>query len=537
MKKNLIIYIGKPKQRYISQIKITKKLKSTLKELDNEKKKTELLEKVETLEPRIILIEAREQEEELFNFLLLIKSHSRTKNTIIIAIFPQKYHAEECSTIYASGVQYGFIADEEEERAINDIGILMDSSKFTPIRYALAQDLSIPTNVIFSGKIAHIVNSQELDVELPLFLEKSSIIEASLNLGNEINFKYFKVIKTNKLYPQSCFPHSARLKILFKGDPNLDSEIVGEMTSQKDFSKFLTNMKKNTPQRDDRFLIIDSRLKTFSGLIQKLNSNNYFIKICNSYLDFEKSLLNFSPQIIYFQIDPIPENAKKDEILKLNSTEALSKLIQRTKLDHNYSPYIFVFNDKSKTHAYRKAYGYKNIVVHEKPFELKYLFLTAVEYQKFYTEQDSSSLIHLKPFDERNLIEIDGEILITDISENQIIFLFKGKLDEFSTFKIGNPLNVHVTIIPSDPPKLGREGYNRYIGLISNSDEKDKKELRKLTNLLIKFEFSKDKAFAIKSVHDLREETLKAKAIELEKMRTRQKIEYERKKKKARRKL
>ncbi len=517
-----IIYLGDHKQVSLDTEALKSTLKCRFKILNYDKEFQTLFTNIISFSPDVILIEITNVDSDLLSFLILLKSHSKLKSSRIIAIFPDKNNLDQYSDIYSFGVEYGFIAGEESNKIIGDIGIFLDSSKYKPTPYAQAKNLYIPANSQFLAKVSHL-SEDDLFIETSLLLKENDCIEATLNFDESLSLKFFKVIQNSYFLPRSCFSSSAKLKILYEGDADLKSEVVGKLSSKKDVINFLANIKPQSYLRNDPALIIDNRPDTLANLIYELNVNNRYIKITNSYSDFEDQFSIFLPQIICFQMDLETEDMAEDDCLRVNGPTTFNLLIQKIKSISGYDPYILVFHEKSRNQAYRKAHSYEKIIVNKKSFELNYLSMIIDEFQK--NHPVSGDVIYLKPPDPKTIIKIHKELIITSISENQLTFLYEGDLNTYSTFKLSDPLNIYVTIIPSDQVLESKKSHKHYLGLITNTSEEEKMELRKLVNLLIKVELSEGETFTLKSVRDLREDIIKSKTLELKKMRIVQKTE------------
>ena len=164
-------------------------------------------------------------------------------------------------------------------------------------------------------------------------------------------------------------------------------------------------------------------------------------------------------------------------------------------------------------------------MVNKKSFALDYVTMIVNEFQK--NKPVGTDTKYLIPPDERTLFNIHNKIVLTSISENKVTFLFAGTLKDFATLRIPDPLNIYVTVIPSNLPTEGvPAGHNHYTGLISNTSEKEKMELRKLVNLLIKLNLDEESPLILKSVKELTEDGIESKSLELEIIREEQKKAY-----------
>lgn len=512
MKTNSIFYLGDISNLHvpIDELKVVFDAKVQHQTFNDDFQ--DLFKKLCKLRPKVLIIEAFNISSDFLSFLLLLKEHSSTKETKIVCIFPDKDNLSLYSDIYAFGVEYGLVTGEEKEKLISDIGLFIDPIKFRPTQYAMASGLKVPSPVYFQGKISSFT-AEKINIESALNLNPGDKIEAFFNLHKNMNCKYYKVEEKNCFIPKSYFKHTYGLKILFPGDEDLNSEIVGEMTTKEQFSRIFNGFRQSEFTRNDHALIIDSRVETISELVFELNKSNKFVKLANSYLQFEEQLKLFRPQIICYQMQVVPSDASDEEKLNYNGVESFNRLIQSIKSTIDYTPYIIVFNDRSRSEAYRKAYSYEQLLTNTSSFELKYLNILMDNLQKHY--EVKLDTVYLSPPNKNTIFEIQDEIIITSLSENKMTFYYKGELDEFTTLRIGRPLNIYLTVVKL-PEELPAEGdLKQYFAIISNTNEKEKMEIRRLVNILMKLELEAGEEFVLKSVKDLQEDIIQKKVKEL----------------------
>jgi hypothetical protein len=255
-----------------------------------------------------------------------------------------------------------------------------------------------------------------------------------------------------------------------------------------------------------------------------MNVNSQFIKVSNTYQNIEAQFKTFKPQIICYQMQQESDDMADDDRLRINGIVTFNLMLNHIRSIANYNPFVLVFNQSSRSQAYRKAYNYDKIIVNKKPFELDYLAMLMDEYQSH--SKASDEVKYLKPPDKNTTVEINSHIILTSISENIVTFLFEGELPPYSTFKVSDPLNIYITVVPNETALETKPNYSYYHGFISNTNEEDKMKLRKLVNILIKAELAESEIIALKSVEDLQEDIIRDKVAELEHLREKQRLAY-----------
>lgn len=519
MNKYTITYIGTPENIPITQEDLLSKFNCHLKKFEYiEDKLQSLLESIIKINPQIIMIEVNNLNNDFLNLLLLLKSHSKLKRSLIVALFPDKNGSDKYEDIYSFGIDYGFIISEEKERMLNDLEFLLNPSGSSPAQYAQVKNLKIPAEVTFLSKISHITE-ENLFIETSLPLSINQEIKAKLKLDSETCLRKFKVTKLNNFLARSCFTLTAQIKALPQ------EEVTSTHNSNnKSFKSLYQKLECIFFKRNDPALIIDHLLYTFARLVGEMNVNNQFIKISNNYLNIENQFAIFKPQIICFQMQQEADDMAEDERLRLNGVTTFTKMLNLIKSIANYNPFILIFNQNSRSQAYRKAYDYNNIIVNKNQFELYTLTMLMEEFQNHRNE--SQKIKYLKPPEESTKVEIINDIIITSLSENIITFHIRETLPSYSTFKISDPLNIYVTVVPDESQREVMPNMSHHFGFISNTNEEDKMRLRKLVNLLIRAELEDSEIFTLKSITELQEDIIKEKIKVLKKTREEQRRAY-----------
>jgi hypothetical protein len=469
------------------------------------------------LKPKVLLIEVIRVNADFLSFLLLIKSHTALKKTKVVAIFGDRRESEEQSDIYSFGVDIGFVLGEDEDKFIGDIKFLLSQEGQDIFEYATAGNLFVPTEVSFLSKVSHLdKNTVYLESSLNLF--ENDLVEGGFNF-KRLNLRYFKVQQKNSFLPRSYFSNTYELSIQF--NPNSEDVSRDKLTNGVLYDRYLHKVRGKALLRNDPVLVFDRRVETFSDLIHELNVNNRFIKISDSVQDMAPQIKIFRPEIICYQMEEEKNTLSEEENLSFIGRASFTKLLATVKSIPNYNPYLVVFNDRSRSKAYRKAYGHDKIIVNKKDFDLEYLYMLLEEYQK--ANEPVKEQYFFRPPDKTTLFSVFDNIVITSLSENKINFIYNGVLNDYTTFRVFGALNIFVTVVPQQGNPIKKSGGLEYCGLVTNTDESDRMELRKLVNLLIQMNSSPENPLVLKSVKDLREDFLHLKLQELHDMREEQK--------------
>ncbi len=476
-----------------------------------------LLEKIIKKKPNLIIIQLSKVSTELYSFLLVIKSHTNLESTRIVAIFDNEDNLFQFSDIYSFGVDFGFLESEEEDKILADLGSLLNPNENTPLAYARAKNLNIPVSVKFLAKLTAF-HRDCLSIESSLKLSANDFFEAQSFFNENFTLKYFQVQKVDRSIARSFFSHTYDVKLIRKQSVIEENFSSSELnTSQSLVDKYFDTYTPVENYRNDRALIIDSRVETHFTFAKLLNEKNKFYKLVNTLEDIEL-VAKFRPEVISFQI----EHNISDEFAKLaNDTDAFNKLISAIARIKDYDPVVIVFGERSRSEAYQKAYNYKKIIVHQHDFKIQYLDILIKGLQEHRVVHQRNS-IFLCPPDRRSVFKIVKDIRLTSLSENLVTFTSEFEIPDFNTFMIDLPFNFYITVFPLGLELDSQKGLYHYHGLISNVSEEAKSELRQIVNHLIKESPGEDIEFEFKSIKDINKDAIQMRSKEIKEEREKQ---------------
>lgn len=521
MSKYSITYVGKHKDIDIYQDKYSRFKDCTFRKLVcSPLDFDQIFEAIVKSRPDILLLEINKVTNELLSFLLLLKGHQNI-TTRVMALFTSKEDVNLHFDVYAFGIEYGFLYEEEIQRVMDDLFYLLDSKSYKLSEFATVYGIKVSTQANFLSKVSHIT-SRNFYIETSMQEKEGDIIEAKQYLVGDNKLKFFRIIQTDCFYPRSFFKKTLQLENIFE-ENKYGVDFVGKLFTQNEYQLIFNQLcGDDIFLRNDAALIIDSRLMTHYKLFDELNRFNRFIKITQNFRGFEDYFNKFLPQIICFQMEPEEESSDDNELFSKNGKTAFARVITKVKSQVGYTPYIIVFNEKSRGQAYQKAYNYSKIMTFPNNFKVSFLKMMMDEYQSHINNDHSTK--YISPPSKNALFEITKQITITSLSENKITFLFKGNLDYFTSFRIYGPLNIFVTVVPQLEREKISHGVKEYLGLISYTNEKEKMELRQLVNLFMGLDRNSDETLEFLSADELREDIIRAKNKELQRLRKEQKV-------------
>ena len=138
MEKNTILYIGNEQRLPFHSDEVEKDLNCKFEVVEYTDVFEELFDKILYINPSMIILEVDNVVNQTFGFLLLLKSHSKIKNTYLIIKFPNKDSSDQFSDIYSFGVDYAFLENEEKARVLNDLAIIISPAESDSLLFAKA---------------------------------------------------------------------------------------------------------------------------------------------------------------------------------------------------------------------------------------------------------------------------------------------------------------------------------------------------------------------------------------------------------------
>ena len=156
MEQKKIIYIGESDAFPVSVDELKKELSCKFKQIPFKEDFNSLLKSILKSIPGLILIRIEKVDNSLLNFLLLIKSYSKLANLRVIGLFSDKDSLNLYSDIFSFGMDYAIISGEEKDRIMSDFKCILSPDSAESIRFATAEQLDIPTKILFPAKISHI---------------------------------------------------------------------------------------------------------------------------------------------------------------------------------------------------------------------------------------------------------------------------------------------------------------------------------------------------------------------------------------------
>ena len=350
---------------------------------------------------------------------------------------------------------------------------------------------------------------------------------------------FLRLKQRNEFYPRSYFQGGHEFEILFQTKEHEELDLYEQLPLPKEFEEYFEQGKNKFHERNDHVLIIDHRLETHQKVLPELSGNDYYIKITDNIQNMEEDLPRFLPIIICYQMQAESEDHTEEEKQLMNGISSFITLMETINRTKDYHPYILIFNDASRGKAYQKAHNYDRILVNKKDFEIHHLEMVVRGFQSNTSPNNGPNnnsdqkVLFLKPPDPLTLLEVEKDIVIHLLSENKMVFSSDAEMGVYSTFRIPSPLNLYVTVIPTEQSVVIPKAKGKlYLGLLCSTSEVEKMELRRLVNLLIQVESSSDEPLEFKTSLELREDRIKQMQEELVKEREEQEEDYKEKKKK-----
>ena len=459
-KRKEIIYYGNDEEFYnnISSFYSNKKLKVRVKYIEEAE---DLINEISSREIYSIIIDFTSYQDLISYRKLLKKIHIIRKslfvNSIpIIGLFKDKNIIEKNRNLFSLGLTAPYIKGVDEVRLFHDIYSLSFEETISNIDYAKAKFTDTFTDVKFPLSLTQINNSyMKVETDFPTDLDK-------INLNISLDIDYL-----NKEFPIEDKSKSSFYNYIYQY--HLEIPFIGPWDSPEDNDIFEDSFEQwiNNNFNDNTYsgkILVYSKDILLDKLLSFSNKNYIDLKYVNNLESFQKICKDENFDAIFFNLDDSPQGQEKEY-------EHFSKIVGYLK----NNPVVTFFNSKSSKSAIVKTLDYESIIVSK----------NKIDYQ---TISGSISLLSNK---KKNLSEedqffsykygsikkggsINSRIKVNSLTERKIVFESESKLSSYSLFKIYEPLELYILIIP--PENETKE--NEYIGLVLGGSESDYEKLR-----------------------------------------------------------
>lgn len=514
MKKKSILYLGQSKKFndffYSDVQKKSLQLDYELIEFNyhDNSQLPEIVDILFTNYPSLIFLEVLKFDKEIINFLLMIKFHSKLRQVKIFTCFSDQENLYELEDLYSFGLEYGYLQDEEAKVVFTDALYLSEYQEIELLEFATVNSIRVPAQIYSLAKM-NSISGDHLYLESSIPMIESNNVNIQFKNFPEYKHTRFKVVSTESFQPRSLFSYSSSIRPIDEDENYLSNNIPYKEIE-------------GTYPRNERILVIDNRDETFKKLIPYLNTKENNLNITDTLDDYQVKLKKLIPQIIFYQMQEEADDLDPEEVSRLNGPTSFQKLVFLINQIPGYNPYILIFNENSRTRAYRKAFRYDAMITNSNNFKLSHIEFILKGYMKN-KPLDSNRSYFFSP-DKRTVALIELEITITSLSEHYITFLYEENLQHFSSLRLNTPsFSTYLTIIPPTRELEKKGTQSHHMAILTNTSEKEKMEIRKLVNMMLKLAIDEKTEFSLRSVDELRSEIILAKKEELDEQRTQEK--------------
>lgn len=457
----------------------------------------DLAEKIIETSPHLVVIDfsklTREKEtiNQLINALLIIKRHHLYKPIPIFAVFTTLEEFEELKFISSSGLfTYSHIKGENDETFFHDSFYIAYEENARFPKFAIASNLGLPHYFYAPSSITGIGDTS-FQIESDIEAQIDEDIEARVDLFPEFKVKTFDVSFKEDSSIHYDYLYNAEFRIPFAGPWD---EITEDSLQKDTFDTWLDFNKDKLDKTHGNILVVTNStdfLLPFSQY-QKPNVNLYFTSHLSVGLEIMKVL---KPNLIIFSFDDLhDEDGDFDIPGRLpNSLNTLTQVISFIKSIQEYIPVIVTFNNPSSSEAIQKVFGYNSILSSptEITMELVQQLLDNFE-ENYISRMDTEGSFKFKLTDNRRIIDIKREMIVTSITEHEITFLSEYEIPYYTLIKFDQPFEMFTTIIPPIRQLENQGNRKHYMGIIHTVSEVELQKLRQFVNYLI---FKRPKEF------------------------------------------
>lgn len=318
---------------------------------------------------------------------------------------------------------------------------------------------------------------------------------------NKDYVSFFKLIYCN----------DARLEEEFKDMLEMMPKRTVEAMNEDDFQRQKITLKKNLDKKamikiknwlkknvfgnspkKNRVLIIDSKMtyfKEFNELGKLESEENVSIRAITHLKNADKELKKFMPDIIIYNFD---EGTRKtaDRAYVKNGATTLARVInaiKRNKLDETV---LVGFSCQFTIESIKESSGFQKIIGTPDKLNLEMISKFVNLYNKKqkikeqYQDKSKELMTHyFDKYDRKHYVEFARSCKIMRFSENMIELECDQKLPYYTPFKVTNPWNVWLTLVPDNIVENRKNtGYYRYKALIHSLNESQREKIRREVN-------------------------------------------------------
>lgn len=165
-----------------------------------------------------------------------------------------------------------------------------------------------------------------------------------------------------------------------------------------------------------------------------------------------------------------------------NNEVILQKLIKKIQSLEGYQPYILVFNNQFDGEKFKSESGYSQILFHNGEVDLDTVKNMASKLDQKLEISSSGEQVFLSHSELSSLIFMKREVRVVSLTESVLYFESPTEVPMWSVFKVMNPVQMLLTVVPHKKEGKFSSIKNCYRCLINGVGEVEKSHLRQLIN-------------------------------------------------------
>lgn len=454
-----------------------------------------IIHKIILDQPAIIYIEFTNHTKEYLHLARVLCRLNSTKNIAIVGLVDQKAEPSMIHEVFLTGVKINHIKSGEMHGVVFDAMAMAFPEKTEEHKFAAPQ-LNDETYLYGQVKISK-VNESKIIIETNRPLDSNEEIKLHNHWCDKL-----AIIPSNRMFVVSQwseglfynFQYGAELEFAYvdvleaaEGESQavLDKREALALEQLEEAKEKLTTWieenKTESSPKSTRLLVIEQELSFYNDQ-ERADQYPYIIR-CQPYLEDEVAEVNkIRPQLIFFQLqDEAKENEEESTAQSIpitNTDKALKRLMQAISTIENYQPFVVVFNCNISSQQAQSFFKYDKILTYNASLKPNIVIQMADMLNKKFEskyQQSNQDAIILDKNNPASIAEIMLPAKIMKISEADVTIECNHHLEEYSTYRMNNPVDMYVTIVPSK----NKMNPGQYYGLLNGISENDKMKLRK----------------------------------------------------------
>lgn len=424
-----------------------------------------------------------------YTILKIIKSHPALNNPMIVLRYENKAEWLDSGDLLQMGVSYASLNGEELEKFFKEIAYLFLGSKTMGVMHATVKQLDIGVRFFHRVPLKELSQKEILLGSYVQFKPEEPYMFIS-EKKKFTSFTPLMVTEQKEVKPDHFYRYLTKVQFPKDSETTFD-QITG-------FDEIWMNDKIAT--RKDKILIVSQDPDHYPFYSFHLTDLEIAFRM-TSYDPSQLELVSsYKPDLIFIATQAVKsQNEAGQDIYNYEEFDRyLAALMEAIKNVPNYQPHVILLDHQTGTSDdYRNRFAYKRLVLSKHPIDAEKIKELILHFQSV-VPQDLNNIKKFIPFNKSDVLVSSFMASLKSLSESTVTFSTNLTIPYFTILQIRSPFPFDILVIPPETQiESPGKGVMSYAGLIMNIDEKERMELRKLVNFMMKLEKEEKENFIL----------------------------------------